>query len=59
MKYSCDICGQFISTDAMRLGEAKTRLVAVDSAYSIEEHEYICARCLAYEMEQIKKTQKK
>ncbi len=45
MKYSCDICGRFIPVKDLELGLAIVRLVAVDSDYSIEEHETVCKKC--------------
>lgn len=51
MKYSCDICGKFISPKDLEAGRAIIRLVAVDSDYSIEEYETVCTKCRQEELE--------
>lgn len=38
----CDVCGRFISYNALDCGNAVRKMVTPDSAYSAEEYETLC-----------------
>ena len=50
--FRCNDCGRFISYDELDSHEARHRLVTPDSAYTNEEFETVCKKCLVRENEE-------
>jgi len=45
-RFRCDVCGKFISFADLESGAAKRMMTTPDSAYSFEDYETMCPRCI-------------